>query len=131
MVAKNGNITDLLEGLAKKTNLETDALSNLRVYDVQAYRLIRTLPAEHPVLSLNEHSPIYAEKIPEDELAEEQPHHIHAFHFEKETNKTHSIPFIFLLKEVCMSAIFGTNEADETRVSFSKRRRNASRNVRV
>lgn len=99
-MAKNGTVSDILEGLAKKASLDTDELSKVRVYDVQANRLCRTLPLDHPVLSLNDFLAIYAEKIPEEELAEESPRHIHAFHFEKDPTKVHNIPFIFMLKEV-------------------------------
>lgn len=99
MVAKNGNISDLLLGLQKKLNLSDEEIEKCRVYESHGNKFFKALPAEHNVLAINEFFVIYVERIPDEELQEENPRYLSAFHFDKEPAKTHGVPFRFLLKE--------------------------------
>jgi ubiquitin carboxyl-terminal hydrolase 7 len=51
-------------------------------------------------LNLSDYTQLYAERVPEEELAAEDPYFIQVFHFQNEVNRTHGVPFKFLLIEV-------------------------------
>jgi ubiquitin carboxyl-terminal hydrolase 7 len=53
------------------------------------------------VAGVNEFVVLYAEILPEEERnANEGDRSIYAFHFDKEPNKTHGVPFKFVVKPV-------------------------------
>jgi ubiquitin carboxyl-terminal hydrolase 7 len=57
------------------------------------------LSEDFNVAGINEFTSLYAEKIPDDELtATEDDRPIYCYHFDKEPNKPHGIPFRFFLK---------------------------------
>jgi ubiquitin carboxyl-terminal hydrolase 7 len=98
MIPKNGQVLDLLQALQKKANISEDLMPKIRVYETHAHKVNKTLPAEHPVTSLYDYSQVYAAPFPEDESSRK----IMVFHFDRETSKTHGIPFYFSLKEVSL-----------------------------
>jgi ubiquitin carboxyl-terminal hydrolase 7 len=98
-VQKNGNISDLLEGLQQKAKIPDDVMQKCRVYEAHQNKFYKDLPLEHNVLSINEFFAIYVERIPDEELEEENPRYIYVLHFDKELSKIHGIPFKFIIKE--------------------------------
>ena len=103
LVAKNGTIGNLLAELKKKANLEDQTVEEARVYSVQSGRIVKELGLDYPVSSILEYQNLFAERIPEDERTiEEGDRAINAFHFDKEPNKVHGVPFKFYLKPVSL-----------------------------
>lgn len=70
------------------------------MYEASSNRFYREPLREHPVLNLNEYTQIFAERVPEEELAADDSNFIQVFHFQNEVNRVHGIPFRFLLVEV-------------------------------
>ncbi|KAF1813874.1 ubiquitin carboxyl-terminal hydrolase-like protein [Eremomyces bilateralis CBS 781.70] len=100
LVSKIGNVSDLVDGLAKKAGLDQETAQRLRVYEVHAHKIHKVLTADYPVSSLNEYSSFFAEKIPEEEdAADEGDRHVLTFHYDKEPSKPHNVPFVFLVKQ--------------------------------
>ncbi|KAH6696852.1 ubiquitin carboxyl-terminal hydrolase [Plectosphaerella plurivora] len=100
LVAKNGNIGDMIQVLLMKANLDDEGeAGRIRVYEVSQHKVYRELPREYPVISLNDFTTLYAERVPEEEANADEAHFIKVFHFQGELNRTHGVPFRFLLKE--------------------------------
>jgi ubiquitin carboxyl-terminal hydrolase 7 len=100
LVPKTGTIEDLIQGLIKKAQLddESDA-GRIRVYEASSNRVYREPPRDHPVLNLSEYTQVFAERIPEEEIGADDNNFIDVFHFQNEVNRTHGVPFKFLLIE--------------------------------
>ena len=112
LVAKNGVIGDLLTELKKKANIDEKTIKEARIYFVQNGKIQKELPLDYPVTSILEYYNLIAERIPEDERnAQEGDRAIYAFHFDKEPNKVHGVPFEFYIKPVsaCCLVSLGTN----------------------
>lgn len=96
-----GIVADLINGLQKKANLDDDTIQNTRIYESHGSKVYKELSEDYSVASINEFVILYAEVIPEEERnAVEGEKAIYAFHFEKEPNKPHGIPFKFVVKPV-------------------------------
>lgn len=99
LVAKNGMIGDLVHGIAKKLNLDEQTARNIRILEVHGGKIHKELIEDFNVVGVNEFTTLYAEKIPDEELnASDDDRFIYCYHFDKEANKPHGIPFKFLLK---------------------------------
>lgn len=100
-MAKNGNIYDLLVELKKKANLEDEIIDHIRVTATNNGKIQKELDHNYPVTSVLDYYALYAERKPEEELnAKDGERLMAAFHFDKEINKTHGVPFKFLVKPV-------------------------------
>lgn len=101
LVPKTGTIEDLIQALVKKAQIadETEG-GRIRVYETSSNKFYREPVREHPVLNLNEYTQIFAERIPDEELGADESNYIQVFHFQNEPNRTHGVPFKFLLVEV-------------------------------
>lgn len=100
-MAKNGIIADLLPSLQKKAGLDDETIRNTRIYEAHGGKIYKELSEDYSVASVNEFVTLYAERIPEEEQkAEDGDKAIYAFHFDKEPNKPHGVPFKFLVKPV-------------------------------
>ena len=87
--------------LKKKANLESDGVQDLRVTAANNGKLVKELNHDSPVISIVDYYNLYAERIPEEEQALQEGERVMpVFHFDKELNKTHSIPFKFVVKPV-------------------------------
>lgn len=76
-------------------------MQNIRIYEVHNGRVSKELPLDHSVTTLTDFLNLYAEVIPEEEQnAEEGDTIIYCFHFDKEPNKHHGVPFRFVVKPV-------------------------------
>ncbi len=101
MVPKNGAIRDLYPSLQRKANIDDETLSNLRIYEAHNFKVYKELDADYQVATISEYMNLYAEVIPEEERNPVNGDtDIYCFHFDKEPNKPHGIPFIFLVKPV-------------------------------
>lgn len=94
---------DLIQALIKKAQIpdETEG-GRIRIYETNSNRVYREPPRDNPVLNLSDYTQIYAERVPEEELSADENNFIQVFHFQNEVNRTHGVPFKFLLVEVCL-----------------------------
>jgi ubiquitin carboxyl-terminal hydrolase 7 len=98
-VPKNGIMSDLVAGIAKKLNLDEPTARNVRVYEVHSGKIHKELMEDFNVIGINEFTTLYAEKIPEEEVrASDEDKFVYCYHFDKEPNKAHGVPFRFVLK---------------------------------
>ncbi|EEH42738.2 ubiquitin-specific protease UBP15 [Paracoccidioides brasiliensis Pb18] len=99
LVAKNGNISDLILGFQKRANLDDETAQHLRVYEVYGGKVYKELPENYSILSITDYVTLYIERIPQEELnMQEGEYKIDCFNFDKEPNKTHGVPFKFVVK---------------------------------
>lgn len=88
-----------MAGVAKKLNLDEATTQHLRIYEVHSGKIHKELLEDFNVVGVNEFTTLYAEKVPEEETrATEEDKFIYCYHFDKEANKPHGIPFKFILK---------------------------------
>lgn len=110
LLPKDSGINDLKAALVAKDDKLAQDLDRIRIYDEMdgkfdkeyTDRAWRADIATRPALK------VFAENIPEEEMEGNlNPNDIfiHVFHFQRTPNRTHSIPFKFLLKEVSCSCI--------------------------
>ncbi|KAI9654798.1 MAG: hypothetical protein M1821_005792 [Bathelium mastoideum] len=92
-----------------------DALPYIRIYEVSSGKGSKVLSGSYSVAGLNEWIQLYAERIPEEEVAakehgelaehgmgieeDRRDRVIWAMHFDKEISKAHGVPFCFLVKQ--------------------------------
>lgn len=101
LVPRDGSLLDLQVGLQKKLNLEEDAIKDLRVFEAHSGKFYREHQQDSKISGINDFVPLYAEKIPEEELNLEQRERvISAFNFDREPNRPHGVPFKFVMKPV-------------------------------
>lgn len=99
LVPKNGIVADLISGISRKLQLDESTMRLVRVFEVHSGKIHKELLEDFNVVSLNEFTTLYAEKIPEEELAAtEEDRFIYCYHFDKEPSKPHGVPFKFVLK---------------------------------
>lgn len=98
-MAKNGVIGDLIAGIAKKLRLDEQTARNVRILEIHGGKIHKELIEDFNVVGVNEFTTLYAEKIPDEELnASDDDRFIYCYHFDKEANKPHGVPFKFMLK---------------------------------
>lgn len=98
-----GVIRDLLLGLQKKANIDDEVLQHVRIYETHGGKVYKELGEEYPVTTISEFTILYAEVVPEEERnanVDQGDTAIYCFHFDKEPNKPHGVPFKFLMKRV-------------------------------
>lgn len=104
LLPKDDKISDLLQALeAKGVKFESDSGTRLpRIFEAAQNKFIRELDMNESISSLNDaaYCTLYAEEVPEEETtATNDDFFIPVFHYQKETNRTHSVPFKFLVKK--------------------------------
>ena len=92
---------DLISGLQKKAALSDEIIKTIRIYEAHNNKVYKELTHDYNVASITDFVILYAESIPEDEqTATQEDRLISAFHFDKEPNKPHGVPFKFVIKPV-------------------------------
>lgn len=119
---------DLQLGLQKKLNLEEDAIKYLRVFEAHSGKVHREHPQDSKISGVNDFVPLYAEKIPDEELNLEQGERVvSAFNFDREPNRPHGVPFKFVMKSVSAAALLLDFPVDSlimfNRARFSRKRK--------
>lgn len=103
MVPKTGVVSDIPSALATKAPalFPPEILDILRLYEAQAGRIYRELPPTASVGPLSEWTTIYAQPVPPElvEAQNEDERAVSCFHFDRETSKTHSVPFRFVVRK--------------------------------
>lgn len=101
LVPQNGTVADLVTAFQKKVGLDEDSARNLRIYEAHSGKIYKELGEDFKIAGLNEYVTLFAENIPEEEVnMEEGERTINAFNFDREPNKSHGIPFKFVVKPV-------------------------------
>ena len=68
----------------------------MRVFEIHSGKVHKELLEDFNVVGVNEFTQLYAEKTPEEELnTTEDDRCIYCYHFDKEPNKPHGVPFKF------------------------------------
>jgi ubiquitin carboxyl-terminal hydrolase 7 len=96
LVSRSGTVADLLSALRQKLELADEPI---RVAETHSGKVYKELRPDQNVAVINEYATLYAEKIPTEESnmdAEERI--ISVFSFDREPNRTHGIPFRFVVK---------------------------------
>lgn len=107
LVAKNGTVKDLIPLLQKKANLSDETIQAIRFFEAHNNKFYKELSEDFAVVSITDFVTLFAESIPEEELNADQGYQIiYGFHFDKEPNKPHGVPFKFIIKPVSLSAGF-------------------------
>ena len=76
-------------------------MQKVRIYEAHSGKVYKELGQDYPVATMSDYVTLYAEVVPEEEFnAEEGDMALYAFHFDKEPNKSHGVPFKFLVKPV-------------------------------
>ncbi|SPN97218.1 probable ubiquitin-specific processing protease 21 [Cephalotrichum gorgonifer] len=100
LVNKNGTVEDLINALIHKAKIPDEAeAGRIRIFEASNSRFFRELKRDYPVVSMNEYTTVYAERVPEEERQCEEANLINVFHFQNEPSRVHGIPFRFLLVE--------------------------------
>lgn len=91
----------MLAALQKKAGLDEETVQDVRVYEAHSGKIYKELSDNFSIAGINEFVTLYAEKVPEEEAnMQEGERTINAFSFDREPNKTHGVPFKFILKPV-------------------------------
>jgi ubiquitin carboxyl-terminal hydrolase 7 len=123
LVAKNGVVADIIAALQKKAKLDDATIRQVRLYEAHGGKVYKELSPDHTVVGVGEYAPVYAEKIPDEELhAEEGDKFITAFHFQKEPTKTHGTSFKFLVKPVCANILEGDEASADVSIGRTLQR---------
>lgn len=71
----------------------------IRVAETHSGKVYKELREDNNVAAINEYATLYAEKIPAEELnLDAEDRVISVFSFDREPNRTHGIPFKFVVK---------------------------------
>ena len=100
LVPKQGIIDDLVNGIMRKQKMpeEMDP-RRIRIIEVTTGKISRVLAGDFNVGVISEFTNLYAEMIPEEEInMNEDDQMIFCYHFDKEPNKPHGVPFIFVIR---------------------------------
>lgn len=99
LVPKQGTIKDIISGLQKKANIDDETIRNVRIYESHANKFHKTYHEESGIVSISEFVTLYAEIIPEEERENvDGETMMSCYHFDKEPNKVHGVPFVFVVK---------------------------------
>lgn len=87
--------------MQKKANLDEKVLQELKLFEAHNGKIYKELSGDTNVSAINEYSTIYAARVPAEELnLEEGDRLISAYNFDREANRTHGVPFKFVVKPV-------------------------------
>ncbi|KAJ5832000.1 hypothetical protein N7474_000311 [Penicillium riverlandense] len=99
LVPRNGTVSELLASLQKKANLDDETMREMRICEAHSGKIYKELRDDNNVSSINEYATLYAERIPDDEVnMDASDRVINVFNFDKEPNRTHGVPFKFVVK---------------------------------
>lgn len=105
-MSRNGTVAELLSALQKKASLDDQVISEIRLFEAHSGKLYKELKEDTNVSAINEYSTLYAARAPAEELnMEGEDRLVSAFNFDREPNRTHGVPFKFVVKPV--SATWG------------------------
>ena len=96
-----GMARDLLPGLQLKAKLDDETMQKVRLYEAHGGKVYKELGEDTQVATISEYTNLYAETMPDEERnPDEGDVAMFCFHFDKEPNKPHGVPFKFIVKPV-------------------------------
>ncbi|KAG2175621.1 hypothetical protein INT43_001268, partial [Umbelopsis isabellina] len=132
VLPKDNKISDLLQELERKgVKFESDSGTRLpRIFEAVQNKFIRELDMNETLSALTDsaYCTLYAEEIPEEETtATDDDFFVYVFHYQKETSRTHGVPFKFLVKKdepfsqtkLRLQRRTGMDDKDWARVKFT------------
>ncbi|CAN6654553.1 ubiquitin carboxyl-terminal hydrolase 15 [Trichomonascus vanleenenianus] len=106
MVPKTGTANELLQAWAQETKITNDVLGMLKSWTGRYGRMGQILDPESPISAIGEGVVVYVTKHTSDEIelamneeARESAKLVTVEHFHKDPSRTHSVPFIFVVKK--------------------------------
>lgn len=106
LVPRQGEVSDLIALLRQKLDLPEEKVPRIRLFEIHNNKIFKDIPESYGVTGLTEYSPLYAEPVPKEELEmADDEYKINVFHFDKEPNRPHGIPFKFVVKPVCHTVL--------------------------
>lgn len=102
LLPKTANIHDLAEQLAKKVTLTPSSTGKIRIFEISKDgKTQKEFTGAEMIGNIPDPVELFAEEIPREELdADETVKIISVFHFSKEVQRTHGVPFKFVVKPV-------------------------------
>ncbi|KAI5301090.1 hypothetical protein KEM56_001970 [Ascosphaera pollenicola] len=99
LVPRQGEVSDLIALLRQKLDLPEEKVPKIRLFEVHNNKIFKDIPDSYGVTGLTEYAPLYAEPVPKEELEiGDDEYKVNVFHFDKEPNRPHGIPFKFVVK---------------------------------
>ncbi|KAI5780859.1 hypothetical protein EDC01DRAFT_257890 [Geopyxis carbonaria] len=102
LVPKSGSLADTIPTLQQRFGLSSEIVPRIRFFQAHLGKIHKEMPHGFSVAGMQDFTTLYAEIVPEEELAAgEDDRIIQAFHFQKEPSKVHSsgVPFTFVVKK--------------------------------
>lgn len=92
--------------LRKEVKLQPEGSGQIRIFEIGNGAAQKIFTGTEPVRDISESVELFAEEIPMDEIESEDAKRIvPVFHYSKEPNRTHGIPFRFVLLPVSFCLI--------------------------
>lgn len=100
LLPKTSNIDVVAENLAKNVTLSPSGSKKIRIFEVVSNgRQQREFHGAEMIGNINELTDLFGEEISMEEInAKEDDKVIHVYHFSKDANRTHGVPFRFVIK---------------------------------
>ncbi|CAO1629496.1 unnamed protein product [Sympodiomycopsis kandeliae] len=100
LLPKTSSISDVAEQLSKVVQLSANGSNKIRIFEVTASnKQQRELGPVEMIGNISESTELFAEEVPIEELqATEEDKIINVFHFSKDVQRTHGVPFRFVVK---------------------------------
>lgn len=105
LVSKTATIGDVIEVLKEKANIPENVLPRVKIWTAHNSRMSRMLMLNSPVASIVDTVKVYASVMTDEEyeLVHLEPSDdkklVYVVHFQKDSSRTHGIPFSFVLKK--------------------------------
>lgn len=100
LLPKTCNINDVAENLSKSVTLSGQGSKKIRIFEVISNgRQQREFHGTEMIGNINELTDLFGEEVAQDEVnAREEDKVINVFHFSKDANRTHGVPFKFVIR---------------------------------
>lgn len=105
-MSRNGTVADLFGVLQKKANLDEKVIPEMRLFEAKSGKVYQEFKEENTISAINEYSTLYAARAPAEELnmaGDERL--VSAYNFDREPNRTHGVPFKFVVKPVSATPV--------------------------
>ncbi|CAB4447002.1 unnamed protein product [Rhizophagus irregularis] len=126
---KDTVVNDIIEEISKHEKVTSSSPnSRIRLFEVHHNKIQKEYTGSEPIERIQEHTTLYAEEIPQDEIRTDQNDRtIQVYHFTKDPIRVHGIPFKFVIKngetladtKVRLRHRLGMNEKDFSKVKIA------------
>ncbi|ORX89747.1 ubiquitin carboxyl-terminal hydrolase 5 [Basidiobolus meristosporus CBS 931.73] len=100
LVPKNSVVSDVIDTLSAKVKLSADGTQKIRMYEALNSKIHREFSGNEPIVNIPDYVTLYAEEIPvEEESMTDDDRLVACYHFSREPNNSHGVPFKFVVKK--------------------------------